>query len=146
MDEQDFFKIIGFIVFGMFIIYYVVKCLHLQTSIIEGLTNEGDKPDTVKSETPPTGAAGNAEKYAATIKSLTINMQDQFLIPKYRKDYENAIINLDDFVSMLMLKQALSLKLNESNPKANVEVLASLVTLKSSKDALNSIMTFIDKQ
>jgi hypothetical protein len=147
MDEQDLFKIIGFFVFGMFIIYYVTKCLQMQTSIIEGLTNEGaDKPDTVKSTTPPTGAAGNAAKYAAAIKSLTTNIQDELLISKYRKDYENAIINLDDFVSMIMLKQALSLKASDGNSKPNIEVLASLATLKSSKDALNSIMTFIDKQ
>ena len=149
MDEQDFFKIIGFIVFGMFLIYYVIKCLHLQTSLIEGLTNEGEtseKPDTVKSANLTSGSGANAEKYADAIKSLTVKMQDELLIGKYRKDYENAIINLDDFVSILMLKQVLSLKPNDGNPKANIEMLASLNILKSSKDALNSTMTFLDKQ
>ena len=73
-------------------------------------------------------------------------MQDGLLIDKYRKDYENSIINLDDFVSMLMLKQVLSIKPNDPNPKANIEILASLNVLKNSKDALNSVMTFLDKQ
>jgi hypothetical protein len=147
MDEQDFFKIIGFIVFGMFLVYYVVKCLHLQASMIEGLTNEGDaKPDTVTPSNPPSGSGGNAKKYADAIKSLTVKMQDELLIGKYRKDYENAIINLDDFVSILMLKQVLSLKPNDGNPKANIDILASLNVLKNSKDALNSVMTFVDKQ
>jgi len=149
MDDQDFLKIFVFIIFGMFFVYYVVKCLQLQTSLIEGLTNESEtseKPDTVAPPNPPSGAGANAEKYADAIKSLTVKMQDGLLIDKYRKDYENSIINLDDFVSMLMLKQVLSIKPNDPNPKANIEILASLNVLKNSKDALNSVMTFLDKQ
>lgn len=149
MDHQEFLKIMGIVALCMIVVYYIVKCLHFQTSLIDAFTNEGetsDKPDTVKSANLTSGSGANAEKYAATIKSLTIKMQDELLIGKYRKDYENAIINLDDFVSMLMLKQVLSLKPNDGNPKANIEMLASLTVLKNSKDALNSTMTFLDKQ
>ena len=147
MDHQEFLKIMGIVALCMIVIYYIVKCLHFQTSLIDAFTNEGDdKPDTVKSANLTSGSGANAEKYAEAIKSLTVKMQDELLIGKYRKDYENAIINLDDFVSTLMLKQVLSLKPNDGNPKANIEMLASLTVLKNSKDALNSTMTFLDKQ
>jgi hypothetical protein len=144
MEGEDFFKIIGFIVFGMVLIYYSVKCLQLQTSMIEGLTNP-EAPDTTASPSS-NGEAGNAANYAAAIKAKVVQLQDELLISKYRKDYENAIIAMDDYVSMLMLKQVLNMKPNDTNIKANMETINALNILKSSKDALNATMKFVDTQ
>ena len=57
------------------------------------------------------------------------------LVAKYRKDYETAIINLDDYIGYLMIKQTL-----------NIEAINNLNILKGSKEALNATMTFLDKQ
>ena len=73
-------------------------------------------------------------------------MQDEHLVPKYRKDYENIIINMDDYVNMLMLKQVLNLNLNNADDKSNIEAITKIATLKSAKDALNDVMKFVDKQ
>lgn len=144
MDGEDFFKIIGFIVFGMFIIYYIKQCIYFQATIIEGLTNS-EAPDTTA--TPSSnGEAGNAANYAAAIKAKVVQLQDELLISKYRKDYENAIIAMDDYVSMLMLKQVLNMKPNDTNAKSNMETINALNILKSSKDALNATMKFVDTQ
>ena len=67
------------------------------------------------------------------------------LVSKYRKDYENAIINLDDYIGYLMLKQSLNIK-TDGDMKTIVESLNMLNTLKNSKDALNATMSFLDKQ
>lgn len=141
MNDDDILKIIVFVIFGTAFIYYVVKCLQLQSTLIEGLTNES--PDTVASPSS-NGVAGNAANYAAAIKSQVVKLQDELLVSKYRKDYENAIIAMDDLVSILMLKQVLSMKANDANPKANIEMLGSLNVLKNSKDALNSTMKYLD--
>jgi hypothetical protein len=145
MNDDDILKVVIFIILGIAFIYYVIKCMNLQSSLIEGLTNE--KTDTVTSisELSANGIAGNAAKYAAAIKAQAVKLQDELLVSKYRKDYESAIINLDDYVSMMMLKTVLSMKANSADSKANIELLSNLNILKSSKDSLNTTMTYLDK-
>lgn len=137
--NQDFLKIIGIIVVSLVIINYAVKLFHLQTSaVVEGLTN----PD---SATPSSGEAGTAASYAAGIKSQVVKLQDELLVAKYRKDYETAIINLDDYVGYLMIKQVLNMKV-EGDIQANITAINNLNSLKTAKDSLNATMTFLDKQ
>jgi hypothetical protein len=141
MNDDDILKVVVFIILGFAFIYYLMKCMNLQSSLIEGLENE--KPDTVATLSS-NGVAGNAEKYAAAIKAQAVQLQDELLVSKYRKDYESAIVNMDDYVSMMMLKMVLSMKANDGNPKANIELLGSLNVLKNSKDALNTTMKYLD--
>ena len=89
--------------------------------------------------TTSNGIAGSAQNYAANIKSSTIKNQDMLLITKYRHDYENAILNLDDLINTLMLQTALSV--DNSNPMPSLE---KLNVLNSSRGALNNVMKFVD--
>lgn len=144
MKQDEFFKIIGIIIVCFFIIYMAMKMFQLQTKVIEGLTN----PDgTISpSATPPSsGEAGTAASYAAAIKAQVVKLQDELLVPKYRKDYETAIINLDDYIGYLMIKQTLNMKL-DGDMKTNIEAINNLNILKNAKDSLNATMTFLDKQ
>ena len=140
MKQEEFFKIIGIIIVCFFIIFMGIKMLKLQTSIVEGLTN----PTTIQTNNT-SGEAGTASSYAASIKSQVVKLQDELLIAKYRKDYEAAIINLDDYVGYLMIQQALNMNLG-ADLKANIETINNLNILKNSKDSLNATMTFLDKQ
>jgi hypothetical protein len=92
------------------------------------------------------GEAASAITYSETIKANFIRLQDELLISKYRKDYEKTIINMEDYINMLMVKQVLNMDLNSSDMKKNMEALNNLNTLKVSKDSLNDVMKFIDKQ
>jgi hypothetical protein len=85
------------------------------------------------------GIAGSAQNYAANIKSMTIKSQDRLLISKYRSDYENAILNLDDLINTMMLETALSVK--NTDP---MNSLKKLNELNSARGALNSVMKFVD--
>ena len=85
------------------------------------------------------GIAGGAQTYAANIKSMVIKNQDVLLISKYRTDYENAILNLDDLINTMMLQTALSV--SSTNPTSSLE---TLVQLNSARSALNSVMKFLD--
>jgi hypothetical protein len=113
--------------------------------LIEGLENE--KPDTITSisDLNANGIAGNSAKYAASVKAKAVQLQDELLVSKYRKEYETAIINMDDYVSMMMLKTVLSMKSNDADSKANIELLSTLNVLKNSQDALNVTMKHLDK-
>jgi hypothetical protein len=151
MNQDECFKIVGILIVSFFIIYMVVKMFHLQTSVIEGLTNADGTiisgSDALSSDTtaPSSGEAGTAASYAAAIKAQVVKLQDELLVAKYRKDYEAAIINLDDYIGYLMIKQTLNMKLS-GDIKANIEAINNLNILKSSKEALNSTMAFLDKQ
>jgi hypothetical protein len=136
--QEDLFKIIGILLVSFFIIYFIVKMFHLQVSVIEGLTNaDGTNVSS--------GEAGTAASYAASIKAQVVKLQDELLIPKYRKDYESVIINLDDYVGMLMIKQVLNIKPSD-DIKTTVDAINNLNVLKNAKESLNTTMTFLDKQ
>jgi hypothetical protein len=141
--KDDIFKGIGIFIFGLFVIFIIFKLFNYHVSIVEGLTN----PDgTVTPDAAPTsGEAGSAASYAAAIKAKVVKLQDELLVSKYRKDYETAIINMDDLIGYMMIKQVLNMNLTDDK-KANIEVIASLNVLKSAKDSLNTAMTFLDKQ
>jgi hypothetical protein len=139
MSIEDVFVAIGFIVFCLAIIYYFGQCMSFNTSIIEGLEN-AEKPDTVTSKTPAGGVGANAAQYAENIKAITVKIQDELLIDKYKTDYEKVILATDEMIDMLMLKTLLSMK-----PDAPGQTLQSLNVMKNSKDALNDVMKFVDK-
>ena len=134
MKQDEFFKIIGIIIVSFFIIYMVVKMFQLQSNVVEGLTNSDTSGES--------GESGTASTYAANIKAQIVKLQDKLLITKYRKDYESAIINLDDYIGYLMIQQVLNMKLG-NDMKTNIE---TINILKNSKESLNATMTFLDKQ
>jgi hypothetical protein len=138
MEQEDFCKILGIIAVGIFIIFMVMKTFHLQFKVTEGLTNN-------TSTTTKGGEAGSAESYAASIKAQTVKIQDELLVSKYRKEYETAIINLDDYIGYLMIKQTLNMK-TDGDTKTNIENINALNILKNAKESLNTTMTFLDKQ
>ena len=142
MKQDELFKIIGIIIVCFFIIYMALKMFQLQTSVIEGLTNADG---TISSSTPSSGEAGTSTSYAAAIKAQVVKLQDELLVAKYRKDYEAAIINLDDYIGYMMIKQTLNMKL-DGDMKSNIEAINNLNILKTSKESLNATMTFLDKQ
>ena len=116
-----------------FLLYILFRNLNFNR---EGLTVAGsDKSDTSSAN----GIAGNAATYAASIKSENIKHQDTFLISKYRTDYETSILNLDDLMNNLMLKTALSI--DQNSPEKSIEKLSQL---QKGKDALNTVMKFVD--
>jgi hypothetical protein len=85
------------------------------------------------------GVAGSAASYAATIKDESVKLNDTLLISKYRKDYENVILNVDDLIDSLMLKTALTI--DTTNPLPS---LTKLSEMNQAKTALNSVMKFVD--
>ena len=89
--------------------------------------------------------AGTITSYSAQIKAQTVKLQDELLIDKYRSDYETAIINLDDFVGFLMLKETLNVPMNSDKPDDTMQALRRINELKMCKDSLNTTMSFLDK-
>jgi hypothetical protein len=144
MPQDEFFKVVGIIIVGFFIIYMVIKLFQLQKNVVEGLTNNTDT-NTNSSNSPSSGEAGTSASYASSVKAQVVKLQDELLVSKYRKDYESVLINLDDYVGYLMIQQTLNMKLN-NDTKTNIENFNNLNILKNARDSLNSTMAFLDKQ
>lgn len=137
---EDLLTIGIILVVSMYVIYYLVdKFVYpkSQYTIIEGLENQSTN-----------NIAANAKPFADSLKSVAVGKVDALLIPKYRTDYENAIINTDDYISALMLEQLLQMDMTENtkNTENNIDILTKISQLQSAKTSLNSIMTFVDKQ
>jgi hypothetical protein len=139
--KEDILKIMGIVVAAFFIVYLVLKMFHIKP-LKEGLENQSDSTSI---DVNLTGVAGSAANYASGIKSKTVQLQDTILIPKYRSDYENVIINMEDYLSILMLEQVLSFNPND-NLKTTMDRVNAINSLSNGKKSLNEIMTFIDKQ
>lgn len=148
---SELFTLLAVLLFTGTIIWFIISGYSLRLNMNEGPIMEGlETMDTANATntTSPTnttsGESGNASNYADKIKSTVVKLQDTLLIPKYRSDYENTIIHLDDLVNFLMLKQVLNI--NTDGGPGTMNGLQNLVALKNSKDALNATMMFLDKQ
>jgi len=136
---EDLLTIGIILVVSMYVIYYLVdKFVYTksQYTMIEGLENQSSSNNI----------AANAKPFADGLKTAAVSKVDALLIPKYRTDYENAIINTDDYINALMLEQLLKMDITNEGTNNNIDILTKISQLQSAKTALNSIMTFVDKQ
>lgn len=142
---SELFTLLAVLLFTGTIIWFIISGYSLRLNMNEGPIMEGlETMDTANATSTTSGESGNASNYADKIKSTVVKLQDTLLIPKYRSDYENSIVHLDDLVNFLMLKQVLNI--NTDGGPATMIGLQNLVALKNSKDALNTTMMFLDKQ
>ena len=121
----------------IFLIYIIFSTMNV-TLKREGFDST-TTTDTTKTGITNNGIAGNAETYTANIQSQVIKLQDVMLLSKYRTNYENVIIAMDDLIDNLMLEKVLSIE--SSNIEKGLE---ELVGLNNAKTALNNVMKFLD--
>jgi hypothetical protein len=134
----EFVKTMAILIVGFMTVYVIITLLQPKNnSMIEGLTNE----DNTSSRN---GEAGSAASYADGIKAQVTKIQDELLVSKYRKDYENTIIHMDDLVGTMMIKQIQNMTIGGSDSKALISSLNNLNTLKAAKDSLNVAMKHLD--
>lgn len=131
--ETDLFILIVIIAIIFCVLFWGTKIFKSQTSVLEGLTNNQTN-----------GVTSSANSYSELIKSESVKLQDSLLISKYRSDYENVILNMDDFVNMLMLNTVLNMK-NTSDHSQVIDSLNNLNTLNRAKESLNTCMQVLDK-
>jgi hypothetical protein len=136
--SEDLLKILGIVVVVVFLLYLGSNALKLhlnmQRSIFEGLTNNTDS-----------GIGGSAATYATAISQQMTSLQDSLLIKKYKTDYENVILNLDEYIGLAMLQTALLINPKDVTTPENIALLTNLNTLNAAKQSLNTAMTVVDQ-
>lgn len=140
--ENDLFTNVLMLVAIVFLIYIIFSTMNFGYKK-EGFDSSNNSTSTAKSSSSSSsnvnGFAGNAQYYVSGIKDKVIKLQDTMLLSKYRTDYENVIMGLDDLVDNLMLEKVLSITADNTQKSFQ-----ELVTLNDSKTALNNVMKFID--
>jgi hypothetical protein len=143
--DSDLFKMIGIIIVSFYIIYLVISIFKVQSDFLEGFTTAIDDKKAlsgISSSGSSSGFAGSAQGYSEEVKANYVKLQDQMLVSKYRKDYENVIINMDDYLNAKIMEQVLSIK---TGSDGEMESFQNLATLYSAKSALNDAMKWVDK-
>jgi hypothetical protein len=87
-----------------------------------------------------------AKKYVDTITGTNTNLKNGLNIPQYRVDYENVLIQLDDYIGYCMLKQALDVNINLSDTTSAIAAFDNMNKLQTCKTSLDNLMKWMDKQ
>jgi hypothetical protein len=127
--------------FLLILAYLSTQSIKMYSGVFEGLENA--PPASTSKSTGATGIAAGASNFADAIKSSTTKITDTALVTKYRKDYENIIINAEENVNASMLSALITSPLGPDG-NVTVQTLTAIKNMNDSKVALNEIMKYVD--
>ena len=130
--NNQMFQYIGCGLCLLFIIYIVFSFSKYQFSMIEGLTN----------------ISSNSADTAAIIKDQTTKTLDTLLINKYRSNYEDIIVNMNDWCDAQILNIIVSGEMDCKNG-CSEKFMASVKkvnNLENFKKTLNDSIGYLDNQ
>ena len=125
-------KYLAFFIIIIFFIYYFLYLSKQQFKLIESLTNN----------------SYDSETFANDIKESTNKMTDTLLVSKYRDNYENIIINLEEWCNAKILSTILdgSIDIKSSGEEEIINSMKKINEMENFKNNLNSSMKFLDSQ
>ena len=129
--SDKLYKYVGLTVIIIFVICVSVKSLDLNTQVIEGLTNKKDKSSLV----------GDLVK---STKRDNEHTKDALLINKYKTDYEDLILEMEESVSLKVLELITKIKSKDYN-KETMDTIKKINDLEQFKTTLDQTMKFVDK-
>ena len=135
MNSDNIYKYLGLAVIAVFVLYIVLRSMKFQANIIEGMAS---------------AAAGttSTDNLPSVVKSNTDTIEDALTITKYRRSYEDTIINLETSAGVSMLsaiaKNAETISKDPMSAAAQ-KIITSINNLKAFKDSLNDTMVALDK-
>lgn len=136
---EDLYKQIGLVTVVLVSIYFFYKVLQINTSIMEGFVSKKSKKAASKS---------HVSEIRDSMKKKTEHLKDTLLIGKYKTDYEDIILELEDYLNLSMLQaiNILSSTSKDSLGKDDIELINNINSVNKFKNTLNGVMKFIDKQ
>jgi hypothetical protein len=139
MNSDNIYKYLGLAVIAIYLLYIVIKSMKFQANIIEGMASASSSSSSGKTST---------DNLASAVKSNTDTIEDALTITKYRRPYEDTLINLETSAGVSMLSTITKNAEIISKDPTSVEsqkVIAIVNNLKAFKDSLNDTMSTLDK-
>jgi hypothetical protein len=128
------------------ILFFLFK--NINNGLIEGMdnNNQGTKngPETIGTK---------LTDYNSNIKKSNVLSTDSFLIDKYREDFENLVLGLEQYGNNLMLHKILSVsdlisknKIDDPNSSRKIiNEMDQTNKIKQFLESLNSVIKYIDR-
>lgn len=149
INQDNIYKYLGLAVASILTIYIGVKSLSFQVKMIEGMTNQTDQSksgDFVLLENMANSSAEN-------VKKQNDKLSDIISVSKYRKDYENLLIALEEYSNIMIFSKIVSIGKQVSDNGIGKDVTPQIINdmtiannIKSFVDTLNTSMKFIDRK
>jgi hypothetical protein len=134
MNSNNIYEYLGIAVVAILLLLFILKSMKFQANILESMVS------SVKTS--------EKSDLAVEVKNNSTLIEDSLLIDKYRKDYENIIIELEAVVNSNIFnslsKNAVSISKDPFSDESQ-KIIVGINNLKAFKDSLNESMTFIDK-
>jgi hypothetical protein len=151
MENNEILMYLGIFLLSIFIIYFLSRMANIQMNVIEGLTNNKNSDNNNKMSNI-VGSSLNEE--ISNLKKTNEKLNDMLDIDKYKKEYEDVLIHLDEYLDNITLfylgnsishknpfEIVSSLTKSEKGEKSNIEIMNELYKLKEN---LNSTMDYLD--
>ena len=156
-NKEELYKYLGLSIAVILVVYIGVKTLKFQSKMVEGLTTQ------TKSSQPATTAPSNlndfvllensAKELFDNIKTRNDKLNDIISIEKYRSDYENLLMVLEEYTNNMMFGKIITVsnKVQQNGVGKNLtwEILYEIDNankLKTFVETLNSTMKYIDRK
>ncbi len=141
MNSDNIYKYLGLAVIAIYLLYIVIKSMKFQANIIEGMASSSSSSSSSSGKT-------STDNLASAVKSNTDTIEDELTITKYRRPYEDTLINLETSAGVSMLSAITKNAEIISKDPTSVEsqkVITIVNNLKAFKDSLNDTMSTLDK-
>lgn len=136
MDSQDLYSVVGCLFIVIVLVAVGSNILKHQKRVVEGMAN-GSSTTTDK------------DKISIAVKSSGDKIADSVLVSKYRRSYEDTIIELEHVTNLAMIKavsdNAETIASNPSSASAQ-RAMEAINTMDSFRKSLNTTMLALDKQ
>lgn len=152
MNNNEILMYLGIFLLAIFVIYFLSNMANIQRNVIEGLTS---KSSNNKSSI---NLGDGIESEAKNIKKMNEQLNDSWGFDKYKSDYEDIIIALDEYIDNMILfflvsklgkkyKDPYSLIEDLANTdKDNNSIIKMLNEFYKFKENLNSTMDYLNSK
>jgi hypothetical protein len=134
MKENDMIMYIGLISLVLFLFFIISRVFTFQNSMIEGLSNKDSQSQPIN---VTVGKVENINKVS----------EDHLFIEKYRSDYEDLIIHLEETTNLDMMRLIKEHGNNIEQGKTvdeQMKTIKKINELNQLKESLNSSMKYMD--
>uniref|UniRef100_A0A6C0KHF6 Uncharacterized protein n=1 Tax=viral metagenome TaxID=1070528 RepID=A0A6C0KHF6_9ZZZZ len=118
----------------LLVIYFFFTTLKINSQILEGLTNSSSSKTSESISTS-----------VEELKKINEQLEDTINLSKYRTDYEDYFLALEENINLSLLLQITELY-NSGNKSVSVDDITKLNETNKLKDTINDIMTFMDSK
>jgi hypothetical protein len=127
---------------GLFIIFIIIAVIfsNIYNTQIEAMTNKNNNESTISN----TSRGINSTTFHEKLKEKHQNLKSDLNIPRHRGDYENILIEMNDYVDGLMLNELLNIDPNNINNSKIINTIQNITKMNQSKESLNKMMKYLD--